>query len=83
MNSFKKAFCRVYQFCFHLALPVLPYREPKILKNVNEIPAEIKKLNLKNTVFIPNKKNLRLPSNKTVISNPNLSHYGIYYYILI
>lgn len=49
MNPFKKAFCRVYQFCFHLALPVLPYREPKILKSVNEISAEIKKLNLKKT----------------------------------
>ncbi|MBE7034234.1 MAG: iron-containing alcohol dehydrogenase [Ruminococcaceae bacterium] len=52
MNPFKKAFCRVYQFCFHLALPVLPYREPKILKNVNEIPAEIKKLNLKKALII-------------------------------
>lgn len=52
MNSFKKAFCRVYQFCFHLALPVLPYREPKILKSVNEIPAEIKKLNLKKALII-------------------------------
>ena len=52
MNSFKKAFCRVYQFCFLLALPVLPYREPKILKNVNEIPAEIKKLNLKKALII-------------------------------
>ena len=52
MNTFKKAFCRAYQFCFHLALPVLPYREPKILKSVNEIPAEIKKLNLKKALII-------------------------------
>lgn len=52
MNPVKKAFCRVYQFCFHLALPVLPYREPKILKSVNEIPAEIKKLNLKKALII-------------------------------
>lgn len=52
MNPIKKAFCRVYQFCFHLALPVLPYREPKILKSVNEIPAEIKKLNLRKALII-------------------------------
>lgn len=52
MNPFKKVFCRVYQFCFHLALPVLPYREPKILKGVSEIPAEIKKLNLKKALII-------------------------------
>ena len=52
MNPIKKAFCRVYQFCFRLALPVLPYREPKILKSVKEIPAEIKKLNLKKALII-------------------------------
>lgn len=37
MNPLSKAFCRAYQFCFHLALPVLPYREPKILKSVASI----------------------------------------------
>ena len=52
MKPMKKVFCRVYQFCFHLALPVLPYREPKILKSVNEIPVEIKKLNLKKALII-------------------------------
>lgn len=52
MNQFKKVFCRIYQFCFHIALPVLPYREPKILKSVTEIPAEIKKLNLKRALII-------------------------------
>lgn len=52
MNPFKKVFCRVYQFCFHLALPVLPYREPKILKSVNEIPTEIKRLDIKKALII-------------------------------
>ena len=40
MNIAKKVFCRVYQFAFHLALPVLPYREPKILKDNTEIATE-------------------------------------------
>lgn len=52
MNPFKKVFCRVYQFCFHLALPVLPYREPKILKCVNEISTEIKRLDIKKALII-------------------------------
>ena len=51
MNIAKKVFCRVYQFAFHLALPVLPYREPKILKNNTEIATEIKKMGL-NSAFI-------------------------------
>ena len=51
MNIAKKVFCRIYQFAFHIALPVLPYREPKILKNNTEIAPEIKKLGL-NSAFI-------------------------------
>ena len=36
MNPLYKAFCRVFQTAFHLALPLLPYREPKIY---NDIPS--------------------------------------------
>ncbi len=52
MNPIKKAFCRVYQFCFHLALPVLPYREPKILSSTKEIATEIKRMKLKTALII-------------------------------
>ena len=41
MNIAKKVFCRIYQFAFHIALPVLPYREPKILKSNTEIAKEL------------------------------------------
>ena len=52
MNIFKKGFCRVYQFCFHLALPVLPYREPKKLKSTDEIAQEIKKLSISSVLLV-------------------------------
>ena len=52
MNPIKKAFCRVYQFCFHLALPVLPYREPKILESTTEIATFMKRLGLKKALVI-------------------------------
>lgn len=52
MNIGKKMFCRVYQWAFHVALPVLPYREPKILKSTDEIAIEIKKLGLKSTMIV-------------------------------
>lgn len=29
MNPAKRIFCRAYQFAFHAALPLLPYREPE------------------------------------------------------
>lgn len=38
MNIFKRAYCRVYQTAFHLVLPFLPYREPKIFNSVDELP---------------------------------------------
>lgn len=37
MNVFEKIYCRAVQTVFHVALPVLPYREPRILGGVSEI----------------------------------------------
>ena len=37
MNPVSKAFCRIYQAAFHLALPILPYRKPKIYENITGI----------------------------------------------
>lgn len=34
MNTVSKVFCRAVQTAFHLALPVLPYRTPKIYENI-------------------------------------------------
>ncbi|MGN0334989.1 MAG: iron-containing alcohol dehydrogenase [Lachnospiraceae bacterium] len=34
MNIIWKSFCRIYQSAFHAALPILPYREPKIFDSV-------------------------------------------------
>lgn len=46
MNPTKKIFCRIYQFLFHLALPVLPYREPERLGSVDEIPSVLQNTGL-------------------------------------
>lgn len=37
MNLFKKIYCRTFQGTFKLALPILPYREPKLLNSKQEI----------------------------------------------
>ncbi len=52
MNIFKKGFCRVYQMAFRAALPVLPYREPKILYSVEETAKEIAVKNIENVLLI-------------------------------
>mgnify|MGYP000007748856 CR=1 FL=1 len=38
MNPLKKAYCRVFQMSFKFALPLLPYRNPKIIGSVKGIP---------------------------------------------
>ena len=52
MNTGKKIFCRVYQWAFHAALPLLPYREPKILKSTDEIANEIKRLGFNSVMIV-------------------------------
>ena len=37
MNFFKKAYCRTFQTVFKLALPLLPYKDPQILKTEDEV----------------------------------------------
>ena len=37
MNIFKKIYCRIFQFCFKVAIPLLPYYNPKILDKVEDI----------------------------------------------
>ncbi len=51
MNIFKKIYCRAFQACFHLAIPILPYRDPKILHSIEELPAEFKSQGI-NKVFL-------------------------------
>lgn len=38
MNIFYKMYCRTYQFVFRLARPLMPYRDPKIIENLTDIP---------------------------------------------
>lgn len=42
MNIFKKIYCRIYQGVFYLALPFLPYRQPKPLSGSKEAAKLIK-----------------------------------------
>lgn len=43
MNKLRKAYCRSFQTLFKIALPFLPYRKPKILSSVKDIPDVLEK----------------------------------------
>ena len=53
MNIFKKMYCRTYQGVFKMMLPVLPYREPEILKTDSEVVKVLE--NIKNVLLVTDK----------------------------
>ena len=38
MNILKKIYCRIFQKCFHVAIPLLPYREPELIRGFAGVP---------------------------------------------
>lgn len=42
MKLLKRIYCRVFQTAFRLALPVLPYKTPKVLQRVDQVPGLLK-----------------------------------------
>ena len=42
MNVVKKICCRVFQLGMRIALPFLPYREPKLIDGVGGVPAVLR-----------------------------------------
>ena len=52
MNIIKKIYCRIFQTCFKLAIPFLPYRDPKILNSIEELPVELKARNINKVMLV-------------------------------
>ena len=52
MNPIVKCFCRIYQGVFHLALPLLPYREPELYSSIEDIKDLLKKLNVRSVLLV-------------------------------
>ncbi|MCI5792676.1 MAG: iron-containing alcohol dehydrogenase [Lachnospiraceae bacterium] len=52
MNIFKKIYCRIFQKCFHIALPFLPYQDPRIERHVVAIPGILKAEGVKKPLII-------------------------------
>jgi hypothetical protein len=44
MNILKRVFCRVYQGCFYVAMPLMPWRKPKLLKGAGSVNAGVEYL---------------------------------------
>lgn len=55
MNLIKKSFCRVFQFAFHAALPVLPYREPILFTEISQLEPLFQKLDTRSVLLVTDK----------------------------
>ena len=58
MRPLKKIYCRGFQTVFRLALPFLPYRDPKILHRIGDVPPLLKEKNIHRVLLVTDK-NLR------------------------
>ena len=55
MGVFRKIFCRIFQQCFHILIPLLPYRQPKILKNMDEVILALKEEKITKILLVTDK----------------------------
>ena len=55
MNIFKKAYCRIFQAVFKLAIPLLPYRQPKILQSVRDCAEVLEKADARKAFIVTDK----------------------------
>ena len=55
MNVFKKAYYRLYQGAFYLMLPLLPYRQPKILHTDNEVVEVLNQKGINKVLLVTDK----------------------------
>ncbi len=72
MNLLKKIYCRTYQTIFRLILPLLPYREPILLKSNQDIIDTLKKHNRTSVLLVTDHslRNLQLTQSlETAITN--------------
>jgi len=74
MNLFKKLYCRTYQTIFRTILPILPYREPIMLKSNQAIIDVLKQRNKHSVLLVTDRgiRNLQLTQSlETAITQNN------------
>lgn len=52
MNPLTKIGCRIFQTGLRLVIPILPYRSPKVLSSVQEVPAVLKEKGISRVLLV-------------------------------
>lgn len=80
MNIFSKFYCRVYQIVMRTFLPFLPYREPELLINNEELLKVIESNNIDNVMIVTDKgiRSIGLTENLENILKDNGIEFSVY-----
>lgn len=74
MNLLKKIYCRTFQFCFKVAIPVLPYRQPVLIDGFEGLPEVLRKEKKSRLIIVTDKSIAGLgllDGLKNILSNNN------------
>ena len=52
MNIIKKIYCRSFQWVFKMAMPILPYQNPRLYKNIEDIPIALKEKTVNRVLIV-------------------------------
>ena len=78
MNILKKIYCRIFQTCFRIALPVLPYREPELIDGFKHVPEVLKKHHISHILLVTDpgvyKLGLTKPLEKQLLKSENFMY---------
>ena len=55
MNIARKAYCRIFQTVFRIAIPILPYYNPEIIDSLQQVPDVLRKKNVTSVLIITDK----------------------------
>lgn len=66
MNLFKKIYCRMYQGFMKIAIPFMPYREPKLLDSLSDILKLLESKKVSSVLFVTDKSIRGLGLTKTL-----------------
>ena len=52
MHTLKKLYCRCFQISFRAALPLMPYREPKLIDGFSGVSKVLRKHNITRLLLV-------------------------------
>lgn len=79
MNKLKAIYCRVFQKCFHMAIPVMPYRQPKVFYSTSKITELFETKNISKVLIVTDAGVVKLGLMNRMLMH--LEHHGIAYVI--